>query len=85
MKNKQNVILAILIFFYTLIGLFHSNNQGFWHDEIYTLTFLKGISAYTFDGNTLSAFTEEFPIYFCKNLLNNDSFLKNLGDSIWIF
>lgn len=77
MQNKQNFILLMLLFFYGLLGLIHSNNQGFWHDEIYTLTFLKGISAYTFDGNTLSSFINAFPIQYCKDILQKDNFLSN--------
>ncbi|MGO4819198.1 glycosyltransferase family 39 protein [Flavobacterium sp. W22_SRS_FP1] len=77
MQNKQNFILLMLLFCYGLLGLIHSNNQGFWHDEIYTLTFLKGISAYTFDGNTLSSFTNAFPIQYCKDILQKDNFLSN--------
>lgn len=77
MQNKENFILVMILFCYGLLGLIHSNNQGFWHDEIYTQTFLKGISAYTFDGNTLSAFTNAFPIQYCKDILQNDNFLTN--------
>lgn len=63
--------------FYAILGCYYSNNQGFWHDEIYTLTFLKGISAYTFDGSTLSSITHAFPIYYCKDLLQSDNFVRN--------
>ena len=76
MINNQKIIFLILLFCYAIIGLVYSNSQGFWHDEIYTLTFLKGISAYTFDGNTLSTITEAFPIHYCKDILQNDNFIS---------
>ena len=79
---KDKYIIIIVLFFYTLLGLIHSNNQGFWHDEIYTLTFLKGISAYTFEGNTLSEYTDELPVYYCKQILDTDNFIQNFPRQI---
>ena len=78
MKNKQNLILTLLLICYSFLGLSYSSHQGFWHDEIYTLTFLKGISAYTFKESTLSTFTQAIPIQYCKNLLQSDHFITNL-------
>jgi len=77
MGIKQKYTLVILFACYAIIGLVHSNNQGFWHDEIYTLTFLKGISVYTFDGNTLFNIKHALPIHYCKDILQNDNFLSN--------
>lgn len=81
---KDKYIIIIVLFFYTLLGLIHSNNQGFWHDEIYTLTFLKGISAYTFEGNTLSEYTDELPVYYCKQILDTDNFIQNFPAKLFM-
>ncbi len=62
---------------YAILGCYYSNNQGFWHDEIYTLTFLKGISAYTFEGSALPSMTHAFPVQYCKDLLHSDNFLRH--------
>ena len=53
MKRIEKIIFTLLIVTYVGLGLYYAHSQGFWHDEIYTLTFLKGISAYEFLGSTL--------------------------------
>jgi uncharacterized membrane protein len=77
MNNNTKVILFILLAVYAILGLIHCSNQGFWHDEIYTLTFLKGISAYNFEGSTLYSMNHEFHIQFLKNLFQKDNFITN--------
>jgi len=74
--KKRYIVVIFLLIIYTVFGLIYSNSQGFWHDEIYTLTFLKGISPYPFVGNTLENYSNIFQSYDCKNLLNSDKFLN---------
>jgi uncharacterized membrane protein len=77
MRKKNITIFGILITIYAVIALIYSNSQGFWHDEIYTLTFLKGISPYPFIGNSLESYSSLLQSSNCKNLLNSDDFFKN--------
>ena len=77
MKNKNSIILFLILFIYAIIALLFAGKQGFWHDEIYTLTFMKGISAYNFEGSALFAINHEFQISYCKYLLGQDNFLLN--------
>jgi uncharacterized membrane protein len=76
--KKRYIFIIILFIIYTAVGLIYSNSQGFWHDEIYTLTFLKGISPYPFAGNTLENYLNIFQSNDCKNLLNSDNFINNI-------
>ena len=79
---RSKVVLYFILIIYLIIGIKHSSSQGFWHDEIYSLTFLKGISAYNFDGNTLMLVESAFPISFCKDALQKDMFLENFNIQI---
>ena len=83
MRNRHNSFLFLLLSLYAVFGIIHSNNQGFWHDEIYTLTFLKGISAYNFDESTLSSSPGPVYSHHCKDLINSDNFLKNIKIQIF--
>lgn len=82
MNKKENWILAIVLTIYTILGLIHSNSQGFWHDEIYTLTFLKGISAYDFEGSTLNLTNGIFQVNEFHDILKSDNFLENFSKQI---
>ena len=75
MKNK--ILLCTILCLYFLVGANYSKKQGFWHDEIYTLTFLQGISAYNFEGNTLDQMHGEITAHSCKGVLGKDNFLNN--------
>jgi uncharacterized membrane protein len=75
MKNK--ILLCIILCLYFLVGANYSKKQGFWHDEIYTLTFLQGISAYNFEGNTLDQMNCEITAHSCKGVLGTENFLNN--------
>ena len=48
-------VLGAIFLGYLFLGLNYSARQGFWHDEIYTLTFLKGVSVYDFEGSLWSS------------------------------
>jgi hypothetical protein len=75
MKNR--IWLCILLSIYFLVSASYSKKQGFWHDEIYTLTFLQGISAYNFEGSTLDEMNGNATSYNCKGVLGKDCFLEN--------
>lgn len=77
MKLSSKIVVFSLFLGYSTFALLFSNKQGFWHDEIYTLTFMKGISAYPFEGGTLYNVNDELAIDTYKNLLNEDNFLLN--------
>jgi uncharacterized membrane protein len=78
-RNSTRILVIIILVVYAVIALIHCNAQGFWHDEIHTLTFLKGISAYDFEGSTLFSVHQEFPIQFCKEKLHQDNFVSNFS------
>ena len=73
--KKWGLFLSLVI--YVTLVLVYSNKQGFWHDEIYTLSFLKGTSAYNFEGSDLYNEQNIFSIEKIKVLLNNDNFIDN--------
>ena len=74
---KQKIAFYFILLLYTIIGLYYSNSQGFWLDEIHTLTFLKGISAYGFKGSTLYNIRHVLSVNSYKVFFFNDNFLKN--------
>ena len=80
MFNK--FILALLLFLYFLFGLSHSKQEGFWHDEIYTLTFLKGLSVYDFEGSIWSDEDINYEVNYFKHLLAEDNFYSNFSTQI---
>ena len=48
---KTIVSLVVILLGYFLVCMSFSNKQGFWHDEIHTLTCINGVSAYPFKGS----------------------------------
>jgi hypothetical protein len=74
---RSKIILCLLLVVYFLVGADYTKKQGFWHDEIYTLTFLQGISAYNFDGSSLSQMNGAVTSHRCKDALSRDNFLNN--------
>lgn len=82
MNSSSKIILGLVLLTYAYLGITHSNHQGFWHDEIYTLTFLKGISVYNFEGSVWSGIDGVFNVEYCKNLLNRDEFFSNFRTQI---
>lgn len=74
--------LALILLLYAYVGVTHSSHQGFWHDEIYTLTFLKGFSVYDFEGSIWSEVDTTFDVQYCKNLLIEDHFVSNFSKQI---
>lgn len=76
-KMKQKFGISLLLLFYVILGLRYSSQQGFWLDEIYTLTFLRGVSAYDINGGTLFNTKQIFSVFYLKGFLTCDGFLKN--------
>ncbi|MFT4733401.1 MAG: putative membrane protein [Arcticibacterium sp.] len=77
MNRSSKIILSLVLAIYGFIGLAHSYHQGFWHDEIYTLTFLQGVSVYDFEGSVWSEVDVLFDASFCKKVLSQDNFISN--------
>jgi uncharacterized membrane protein len=82
MNLLSKVALATILFFYVLFGLKHSSQQGFWHDEIYSLTFLKGVSVYDFEGSIWTELDTIFDAKQIKALLAEDHFNSNFSIQI---
>ena len=82
MKVSFKIILAILLLIYLYLGISYSKKQGFWHDEIYTLTFLKGVSVYNFDGGIWSAKDSLYDVGYFKDILKHDNFYSNFSIQI---
>jgi uncharacterized membrane protein len=79
MNLFNKFILALVLLLYFLLGLSHSRQQGFWHDEIYTLTFLKGVSVYDFEGSVWSEQDVTYDVNYFKQLLAEDNFYSNFS------
>ena len=78
--NKSTIALVLLL--YLFLGISHSAQQGFWHDEIYTLTFLKGVSVYDFEGSVWSEQDIPYDVNYFKHLLAEDNFYSNFSTQI---
>jgi uncharacterized membrane protein len=82
MKIFFKIILSGLLLTYLYFGLSYSKKQGFWHDEIYTFTFLKGVSVYNFDGGIWTSKDSLYDAFYFKSLLNHDNFYSNFSTQI---
>lgn len=80
LRNKIKILVIFILYF--LIGLSHSEKQGFWHDEIYTFTFLKGVSVYDFEGSIWSVPDITYDVNYFKNILGEDNFFSNFSTQI---
>ncbi|MDB2463805.1 glycosyltransferase family 39 protein [Flavobacteriaceae bacterium] len=67
---------------YLFTGLSHSAKQGFWHDEMYTLTFLKGFSIYDFEGSFWSRQDTLYDVNYFKTQFEQDNFYSNFPTQI---
>jgi uncharacterized membrane protein len=74
--------LAVILILYLIFGLSHSKKQGFWHDEMYTLSFLKGVSIYNFEGSIWSKQDTIYDVNHFKTLLAEDNFYSNFPTQI---
>lgn len=82
MNLINRISLAATLILYVLFGLSYSQKQGFWHDEIYTLTFLKGMSIYSFEGSIWSEKDSIYDVAHFKNLFAKDNFYDNFSTQI---
>lgn len=82
MNLLTKITLVVVFTLYLLIGLSHSAQQGFWHDEMYTLTFLKGISIYNFESSIWSKQESLYYVNHFKTLFNQDNFYSNFPTQI---
>jgi uncharacterized membrane protein len=74
--------LAVTVILYLIFGLIYSEKQGFWHDEMYTLSFLKGVSIYNFEGSIWSKQETIYDVNYFKTLLAEDKFYSNFPTQI---
>jgi uncharacterized membrane protein len=79
----EKIILGLLLGAYCLAGIYYSNSQGYWHDEIHTLTFMQGVSAYEFENSTLNQYQGAIKVSDMKKSLNTDNFVKNFQIEIY--
>jgi uncharacterized membrane protein len=82
MNLRNKLILVIVLLLYLFLGLSHSRHQGFWHDEMYTLTFLKGVSIYDFEGSIWAEEDSLYDVNYFKALLEEDNFYSNFSTQI---
>ncbi|OYU96169.1 MAG: hypothetical protein CFE21_07080 [Bacteroidetes bacterium B1(2017)] len=82
MNLISKFFLLILLMLYLLLGLSYSQKQGFWHDEMYTLSFLKGVSIYNFEGSIWSEKDTIYDVNHFKTLLAEDNFYSNFSKQI---
>ena len=82
MNLLRKITLKVIFTLYLLIGLSHSAQQGFWHDEMYTLTFLKGISIYNFEGSIWFQKDSLCDVNHFKALFEQDNFYSNFSTQI---
>ena len=82
MNHISKIILSIVLFFYLIFGLNYSKKQGFWHDEMYTVTFLQGVSLYNFEGSIWSKLDSIYDVKKIKTHIANDKFFTNFSTQI---
>jgi uncharacterized membrane protein len=68
----------MILLAYLIISLSYSEKQGWWHDEIYSMTFLSGVSAYTFENSTLPNPIEETSSHKINEIVQNGNLANNL-------
>ena len=74
MKSKRWIILAVILVMYAAVALIYCSKQGYWHDEIHTLTTIKGISAYDSKGSFLYEVDNGVNAFTYKEKLSKSSF-----------
>jgi uncharacterized membrane protein len=74
--------LAGILVLFLIFGLSYSQKQGFWHDEMHTLSFLKGVSIYNFEGSIWSKKDTIYDVNHFKTLLSEDKFYANFSTQI---
>lgn len=82
MNLLSKISLLVVLLVYLFLGLSHSAQQGFWHDEIYTLTFLKGFSVYDFDGSIWTEQESVYDVSYFKSILAEDNFYSNFPTQV---
>lgn len=82
MNLISKITLITVLSFYLIFGLNYSKKQGFWHDEMYTVTFLKGVSIYTFEGSVWGELDSVYDVKHFKTLLAIDKFYTNFSTQI---
>ncbi len=82
MNLLSKIVLVTVFLVYLLLGLSHSAQQGFWHDEIYTLTFLNGVSVYDFEGSIWEGQDTLFAANDYKEVLAEDHFYAHFSTQI---
>jgi uncharacterized membrane protein len=79
MKQVSKTLPSLVFVLYFFIGLTFSGKQGFWHDEMYTLTFLKGFSIYPFEGSIWQKNNIITDVNYFKNYFLQDRFYSNFS------
>lgn len=82
MNLISKIAIAIILLTYFFFGINHCSHQGFWHDEIYTLTFLNGFSIYDFEGGIWSGNDAILDVEYFKGLFAQDQFISNFSTQI---
>jgi uncharacterized membrane protein len=75
--SKVNVLFVCVLISFLFYTIKIVDDQGFWHDEIYTLSFINGLDTYLFDGSDLLS-SEETSSYAIKEKLAVDTYWNNL-------
>ena len=82
MNLISKITLGSILIIYLFFGLSYSKKQGFWHDEMHTLTFLKGMSIYPFEGSIWSEQDSIYDVNHFKTLFAEDNFYANFSTLI---
>ena len=79
--KSDTVLCSILVLF--LVTLYsYISVQGFWHDEIHTLAFIRGIDVYPFPDSDFNNITKFESVRWYKSLLELDNFSSNFYRNI---
>ncbi len=83
-KLLPRPVLALIIVFLVgaILRVWGINNQGFWHDEIYSLANLNGFDAYLFQGSDLLPNSKVLAAREYVQMLGHPRFLETLERNI---
>ncbi|WP_139921390.1 glycosyltransferase family 39 protein [Hymenobacter sp. DG01] len=80
-RLATRVGLFSLIALFILVAGYQVNRQGFWHDEMYTLSFIRGFDIYLFSGSDLQE-TSLHPVQWYQQYLHQDLYWQKFWRNI---
>lgn len=76
---RLTYLLSAILFCFILLSM---NNNGFWHDEMFTYALIQGHSIYPFPGSVWDNLPQTTSSFHLMTVLEEDNFFKNFPTTI---